>query len=406
MVGIDVGVVTAAVLVAVALLVTWAALRSRRPTVAPLAPPSPSAWLARVAEVVCLAGLAVVSLGILRLVAATRLDQWDGWAMWGPKAHALFVEGDAWGPVFREPAYLMQHVEYPLLLPALEALSSDSIGRFDPVLVDIEAAVVLASFGWAAWAMLRLVVAPSVAAAVALVLTASAPLVANVVGNYADAVVASFTALGLLGLFVWLTKGATTMLVLGTVFFSAGASTKSEGLLFAVCAIVAAFAVARGFGRSLRTTATFAIGVLAVPIAWMVVDRLNGPGGENIRPGAFTDPGHIADSAHRIPTAAGRLVEEIADGWALAALGVLGAVAAACLARLWWHALFVALWAALGLGLLVGVYYSYNAPLDWLLGTSADRVVLSLVLGLATIAPALVAPAWDWATSRPDATPP
>ena len=55
----------------------------------------------------------------------------------GPKAHALYVEGDVWGSVFREPAYLMQHQEYPILLPALEALTARALGRFDPALIDI-----------------------------------------------------------------------------------------------------------------------------------------------------------------------------------------------------------------------------------------------------------------------------
>ena len=44
---------------------------------------------------------------------------------------------------------------------------------------------------------------------------------------------------------------------------------------------------------------------------------------------------------------------------------------------------------------LVAVYYASVAPIDWLLATSADRVVFSLVLGLATCAPVLVGAAWQ-----------
>ena len=74
----------------------------------------------------------------------------------------------------------------------------------------------------------------------------------------------------------------------------------------------------------------------------------------------------------------------------------------ACLARAWWHALFVGLWAALTFSALVVVYYSSTAPADWLLTTSADRVVLTLVLALATAAPILVAPAWSTARDLSD----
>ena len=82
-------------------------------------------------------------------------------------------------------------------------------------------------------------------------------------------------------------------------------------------------------------------------------------------------------------------------GWPIATLVVVAAVAVACLARLWWHALFVGLWAVLAFAALVVVYYSSTSPISWHLATSADRVVFSIVLGLATVAPLLVMPAWD-----------
>lgn len=394
MVGIDVGVVTTGVLAILGLLATAVALRRRRPGLGSLAPPDGS-LLGRGLELILLAGLAVLSVAIVRLNAATALDAWDGWAMWGPKAHALFVEGDVWGPVFREPSYRMQHQEYPVLLPALEALTASAVGRFDPTLIDVQPAVVLVAFGWGAWAILRLVVPAAVAAAVALGLTASAPLVDNAADNYADAVVASFTALGLLCLLVWLVRGSSATLLLAGLFLAAAASTKAEGLLFALAAIGSAAVVARGHGRSPRTALAFGAGVLVVPVAWMVVDRLNGPGARNVERAALFDPAVVADSVGRIPTAAWRLLEEIDDGWRLLSAAVLLAVLAACLMRLWWDAAFVVLWGALAFAGLVGVYYASTAPVDWLLETSADRVVFSVVLGLATMAPVLAGRVWE-----------
>ena len=75
-----------------------------------------------------------------------------------------------------------------------------------------------------------------------------------------------------------------------------------------------AIAVAHGFGRSIRPAVTFGIGVIALPAVWTLVDRLNGPGADNVVASAFLDPGYIATAADRIPVAAGRLFEEIADG--------------------------------------------------------------------------------------------
>ena len=394
MVGIDVRPFVTGVLALIALALAWLVIRRRRPGIGSLSPPGPGT-VRRALELVALALLAVLSVAVVRFYAATGLTGWDGWAMWAPKAHALFVDGDVWSPVFTEPSYLMQHQEYPVLFPTIEALSAGAIDRFDPRLIDIEPAVVLVAFGWAAWAVLRVVVEPAIAAAVAFALTGTTSLIENGAVNYADSVLAAFTALGVLCLLVWLSRGSSSMLALSTLFLAAAASTKAEGLLFALAAIAVAVVTARGFGRSLRSVFLSAAGVLAMPAVWAVVDRLNGPGAKNIDPATLIDPRAMLDAAWRIPTATSRLLDEIVAGWPLATMAVVVAVAAACLMRLWWHVAFVALWGALAFAALVGVYYADTAPLKWHLDSSASRVVFSIVLGLATMAPVLVGRVWD-----------
>lgn len=395
MTGLGVGMLSTGALVVAALVVASVVLRRRPPGAGSLAAPRAQGAVGRTLELVTLVALSVLSVAILRLYVATDLTQWDGWAMWAPKAHALFVEGDVWGPVFRDPAYLMQHQEYPVLVPSLEALSADAIGRFDRTLIDIEAAAVLIAFGWGAWALLRLVVAPWLAAGVALGLTGSGQLIDNGAGMYTDSVLASFTALGLLCAFVWLSRGATATLALSALFFGAAASTKAEGLVFAAATIATLLATARGAGRPLRPVAWFAGAALVVPAAWAFVDRLNGPGAKNVDRAALMDPGTMAEASGRIPDAAWRLLSESWDGWSLACAFVVAAVAASCLVRLWWHVAFVVLWGGLVFVSLVGVYYASVSPIGWLLATSADRVVFSLLLGLATCAPVLVGLAWE-----------
>ena len=394
MVGLNVGLVTTAVLVIATVALGWGVARRRPAGVEALRAPRPS--LPAVAIELAFAPLyAALAYGIVRLAAATPLDTWDGWAIWAPKAHALYAEGDVWGPVFREPTYAMQHQEYPVLLPSVDALAADAIGRFDANLVDIGQAMILLSFGLAAWALLRLVVAPPLAAAIGFALTGSTSLIANVDANYADTAVASFTAIGVLSLLLWLVRGPSTMLVLSALFLTTAALTKSEGLLFAVAAIVSAAVLARGFGRSLTAVGSFAAAVLALPIAWAIVDRLNGPGAKNVDVAILVHPSRFAAASDRIPTAASRLVEEIGQGWSLQLALVGLGIGAACLTREWWPALFVGVWGLLGLAALVTVYFLGTAPIDWHLGTSADRVVFSIVLAGATASPALVGLAWE-----------
>jgi hypothetical protein len=124
-------------------------------------------------------------------------------------------------------------------------------------------------------------------------------------------------------------------------------------------------------------------------------------GAKNIDGSVLTDPGAAVDAANHIPTAAGRLMSVIADGWPLASVGAVMAIAAGFIARLWWSALFVVLWGALAFAALVGVYFASIAPIDWYLKFSADRVVFSIVLGLATVAPVLAAQAWERTVENP-----
>lgn len=393
MAGIDVGLPSLAVLAT--LVVAAIALAARgRGSVGPLMPQH-SGLAGRAVEAVCLGLLAVLAFETVGLAVATPLDQWDGWAIWGAKAHALYAGGDVWSPVFTEPEYVMQHQEYPVLLPALEALSAEALGRFDPVLVDVEAAVVVIAFGAAAWGALRLVLHPAIAALTALALAGAAPLAGNAGANYADAVVAPFTALGLLALLLWLTHDGTAWLVLAALFLGAAALTKSEGVLFALAAIVAAALLARSLGRSLAVVGVFAAGCLAPAALWAIVDRLNGPGADNVDAGLLFDPGRAADAAGRIPTAAETLLAELWSAWPLAAVAVLLALLVATLARAWAAGLFVALWLVLSFGALVLVYFLSVNPIGWHLTTSANRVVFSLALGGATVAPLLVAVAWE-----------
>jgi hypothetical protein len=395
MVGIGVSVTATALLAAAIVGLAGFVLARRKPTRGSLEPPTGRNPVERILEVGLLAVLGYLSVEVVRLAAATNLDLWDGWAMWAPKTHALFVEGDVWGPIFRSPEYLMLHQEYPILLPSLEALSADAVGRFDPVLADIEAAFLLAAFGWAAWAFLRLVVFPAVAAAVAVALLGGTPLIANVVVNYADAAVAVFTALGVLGLLIWTSTGASAALVPGAAFLGAAASTKAEGILFVLAAIVAAAVAVRALGRPLRELAVFAACVLAVPALWAFVDRLNGPGAKNVHTDALLDPVYLVEAADRIPVSGQRLVTEIVEAWPLACLAAGLALGAACVARHWPSALFVGLWVVLSFAGLVGTYTLSTSPVDWLLTTSADRVVFSIALTAATVSPLLIGLAWE-----------
>ena len=86
----------------------------------------------RVVEALALVLLAVLAVTIVRPRGRDPARPWDGWAIWGPRRTRSTSGGDVWATVFAEPEYVMHHQEYPVLLPALEALSAEALGRFDP----------------------------------------------------------------------------------------------------------------------------------------------------------------------------------------------------------------------------------------------------------------------------------
>jgi len=386
MAGVDVGLTSAAVLCALLLTVTSSLIR-RRGTSGGLAPRT-AGYSGRVLEITLMLVYAGLALAIVRLAAVSNLFAWDGWAIWAAKANALYHDGDVWSPVFREPEYVLQHLEYPVLMPSLEALSAEALGRFDPNLIDIEASIVLVAYGLAIWGVLRLLIPRGAAAAVALGLTGSAPLTVNAVANYADTVVAVFTALGLLMVLVWLARDGTAWLAVGTLFLAACALTKSEGLLFAVAAILSALALASRFGRSRRLAAVSGVMCLFPAAAWSVVDRVNGPGADNVDLGRILQPAAFMD---RFLRAVDSMATELAVDWPVATLAVTVALLAAASTRTWRPAAFMLLWIGLALGGLVLVYAVSTNPIDWHLATSADRVIFSIALGGATMAPVVAA---------------
>lgn len=352
--------------------------------------PVPQSLAGRVVEVVLLLALAVVSVVLFRLFVILPLTDWDGWAIWALHAEALYVDGDTGGPVFEDPLYVGSHPEYPVLFPVLQALSADALGRFDVGLIHVVPAAVLPALGLASWGMLR-VVAPGPLAALSGLGVAWAPvLVANLSGNYADAIAASFVALGFVALAVWLAGAGAWVLVNGALFLSAAGLTKSEGLLFAAAALVAAFAAAGLAGRSRRPL----VGVLLVatiPPVLLQLTHGKGGGRSDYDLTLLLDPTYVAGNLDKLGQALAAFVDEMALSWESAILLVALAVLACAAARLAWPAVFVAVYVGTGLLGLGLTYTAATVDLDWLIATSAGRVVFSVVL-----APALAAPALAW----------
>jgi hypothetical protein len=84
-----------------------------------------------------------------RLFAVKPLVEFDGWAIWATRAQALFDFGHPIAPVFTDPTY--PALQYPLLLPSLEALDFRFMGTFDGTLIHLQLLGFAIAFVSGAW---------------------------------------------------------------------------------------------------------------------------------------------------------------------------------------------------------------------------------------------------------------
>jgi hypothetical protein len=196
----------------------------------------------------------------------------DEFAIWSKKALVLFNYPGLHESFFANPAFNAIHLEYPIFLPALEAFVYRGIGEPDTSLMHGQLLLLFAAFAWAlAWLVGRerrnLYWIPI------LIAVAVSPFVhVQQSTGLADITMASFGALGVLGIAQWLDRGDRGLLVLGALFLAASVNTKFEGLLTAVFAFAVAGIVVLVDRRPQRLIPLVGTGLLfsALVLPWRI----------------------------------------------------------------------------------------------------------------------------------------
>jgi hypothetical protein len=374
---VAVGLVELVVLAVVVLFLGLRRLPEARTTVG--APREP-AW-SRAVGAVALA-ISLVLLGhALATYRLRPLLEWDGWAIWGTKARALYEFGGATGPVFTSDAYLP--LQHPLLLPSLQAVGFRAMGTYDPTLAHVQLALLALGFLLAFVGLLRDRIPAALLGLSALAILAAEPVLKQLSTNLADVPLAFFVALGLVAAGRWLVSGERWSLVVGALFLGAATLTKSEGLFFALAALAA---LAPFAWRRWRELAVAAAAVAAIVLPWRLFIALEDlPLVEYSFRNAFS-PGYLADHSDRVRPALEGLLEEIFTlDWGLLVPFFVAAVVTAALARRSALVGFALLWTALAFAGLVLVYWISVIPIELALVWSADRTVVTLVVGGAAL---------------------
>jgi hypothetical protein len=346
------------------------------------------------------AGAFVVALVLLGHAWATYeirpLLEWDGWAIWGTKARALYELGGANNAVFTSDAYLP--LQHPLLLPALEATDFRAMGVYDPTLVHVQLLLLAVGFLLGFVALLRDRVPFLLVGTTALAVLAAEPVLKQLSTNLADVPLALFVALGLVGLGRWLATGERWPLVAGALFLGAAALTKSEGLFFALAALAAVLPFA---WRRWRELGAATLGILAIVLPWRLFVELHGLPLVEYRLRNAVSPGYLSDHSDRVRPAVEGLLDEIfTTDWGLLVPLFAAALVTAILGRRYALAGFAALWALLSFAGLVLIYWISVIPIDLALVWSGDRTIVTLVVGAGALSALLAGVAFSRAEAR------
>ena len=346
-------------------------------------------WLSLTA----VAALAALMAEYARAFAIAPLDRYDAWAIWALKGHALYAFGWADPAVFAGSEYRFANLDYPLLLPSLEAIDFRAMGAFDTRLLHLQFLLLLIAALAALGAVLRDRV-PPLLMWLALGAIALAPAVFDqLLTAYADLPLALVFAVGVAAAGRWLLTNERWSLSVAALCFAGALLTKNEGSLFVAAAFIGLAAAAYRRWRALAVAA--AVDVLVL-LPWKVYVRVHDVHDINYSLGDTFDWNHVAGRLGDSRNANRTLGDQMIDPrhWGLLAPIFVLLLLLAAMTGARQLSLFGAVWALLSWLGLSWIYVISHFEYSSYLSSTKERVVASVVLGAAALAPLLAAEAW------------
>jgi len=309
------------------------------------------------------------------------LNSWDAWAKWTMKARAIVLLGGLDTSVFANHAYQPLVLDYPMLIPGLEAMDFRFMGRLDTMVIHVQFWLLLVGFLVAAYELLHDRVPQSLLWP-SLLLVGTAPALAeNLTSAYGDAPVAFFFALAAIAAWRYLVTGERRSLWFMGLIAGAAVATKPEGSPF----VLGLFLLLIVFSLARRRPLV----PLIWPAAWCLVSIvpwriwISDHGIRSSTPiGKGLDPGYLVDRFDRVWPSVRTIVEKSFDGdWlAIVPIALVAGLALLAWRRSWSAPVFVGGLLAIVFLSLLWAYWVQRPGLHYLLSTSASRTVTSLVV--------------------------
>lgn len=353
---------------------------------------------------ITVAGVAVL-LAVLveygRAFAVAPLNRYDAWAIWALKGHALYAFGWADPSVFAGGEYRFANLDYPLLLPALEAVDFSAMGAFDTRVLHLQFLLLLAAALAALAGLLRDRVPPLLLWPSLLAIALAPAVFDQLLTAYADVPLALMFAIGVAAAGRWLITNERWSLAVAALCFAGALLTKNEGSLFVLAAFLGLFVAARNRWRPLAVAAAADVALL---LPWKIYVRVHDIQSINYSLADSFDFDHIGGRLGVVRIAFRTLGSEMVDPlkWGLLMplfllLVIVGLTMGLRALPLYALVLTIVSWAGLS-WIYVISRFEYSSYLD----STKERVIAAIVLAGAALAPLLAAEIWTSAFGARD----
>jgi hypothetical protein len=387
LVHVSVGWIALSVLAAGAVVVTLRRLRGTEPP--RLGRPG---W-------VDLAGVAAFMALVVEYARAFRvapLNRYDAWAIWALKGHALYAFGWADPAVFAGASYRFANLDYPLLLPSLEAIDFRAMGAFDTRLLHVQFLLFLVAAILALVALLRDVVPPLILWTSLLALALAPAVFDQLLTAYADLPLALVFGVGVAAIGRWMRTNERWSLAVATLCFAGALLMKNEGALVVFGVFLGLFVVARHRWRAVLAAAAVDVALL---VPWRIYVAIHHIHDINYSFLNSFDYGHIHGRAGVGPIAFRTLGNQMVDPgqWGLLVPISAAVIAVALVTGPRSLSLFAVIWTFVSWLGLSWIYVISHYEYSYYLDSTKERVVASIVVGLAALTPLIAAEAWTGA---------
>jgi hypothetical protein len=253
----------------------------------------------------------LLTVGAVGAVAAFdhHLVNWDAWAIWAFKAKVIYLTGTIAGPITKAHNYAFAHPDYPIGMPAVEALyfkaSGHYAGRVETQHMHLLPWLMLPSCVIGLALLLRMRIRARIWAPALCAVLAVPAIEAQSITAYMDVPLALALAVSLTFAIAWLEEADSNWLLASAIFAAGAACLKNEGMVTAVAMFAALTLAGRRHWRKLP--AGWAIVLLAV-VPWRAFVAANSIQAD-LKSGRLIDPGYMVEKAYRARIAVVKMIE-------------------------------------------------------------------------------------------------